>query len=213
MPTATCPKCSQTFDATNAIDQPATCPACGERFIFLPVPGHAGPVGSARPPANIRLAAWVTTIIGWLIDATLATGAICYLAELPGRLRAGAAAGRHALSTPPPGGWGHALLAACVLFAALACHAIFSGVALANAASRPKRFLLLTRLAAACWVVIGGPAVLIGAHLWPVWLNSRQMGLEYGTIVAGLSVAFLAVLLMYLGGMELCSQRISKESD
>jgi DNA-directed RNA polymerase subunit RPC12/RpoP len=209
MAIATCPKCSREFIAPDSIDTPATCPACGERFLFLRGLGQAGNAAAVRQPANIALAAWVTAIIGWLIDAVLATGAVCYLVELAGRLQAGASAARHALSVEP-GGWGHALLAACVLFVGLACHAILSGLALASASSRPKQFLLLTRLAAACWLVIGGPAVLLGAHLWPIWLSGQVLGLPHGSLMAGICLGFLAVLMMYLGAMEVCSQRISK---
>jgi DNA-directed RNA polymerase subunit RPC12/RpoP len=213
MAIAACPKCHQEFTAADAIDQPQTCPACGERFMFLPVPAQTD---AGRHPGNIAIAAWVTATIGWLIDAALATGAVSYLVELAALaaraapMRVDSSAIRHAGSADPSG-WAHAMVAACVLFAGLAGHAALSAIALAYVSSRPRRFLVLTRLAALCWPVIGGPAVFMGAHLWPIWLSGPVMGLLHGSLLVVIGLAFLAVLMMYLGGLEVCSQRIDKE--
>lgn len=192
MPIATCPKCRLEFLAAEAIDQPQVCPACKERFLFTPAMAEvaaAGPAGKARAisPRAMKIAGRTTALLGLLLDATLIVGNIMALRESAG-------AGQLPRST---------VLASGVLLLAALAHAALTVLAARSIVTRPRQSLLLARLAVACWLVLGGGAVLLGAHLWPPSLSS-QWDLAFWTLIV------LGVVLTYLGGLEWLSQAIEK---
>jgi hypothetical protein len=97
-----------------------------------------------------------------------------------------------------------AMPGAVILFLALAAHAVLTLLAL-RARGRVERQVLLGRLAVVCWLVLGGVAAAMGAHLWPASLTANENGL---TSLVALTLAGLGGLLAYLGGLEWQAQRV-----